>query len=361
MNPDHIVSNGGRGFVHTEVRDHQHAVVEELATAYDVEAVELDFFAAPGGCAHCLQLDEAQEQASVLTDFVRDCAATVIGRSGEPGLLGGRVYPTRELNQRAGFEVDTWLGEGLVDFVIPSSYSCFTLDSQMPIEWIVEVAHAQDISVYGILQPYYHDGRRTNTNVKHGSPEMVRAAASNFRQADVDGLCAWFMNWPLGNAERSILSEIGDAELTREGNKHYFLRQRPEKEDSFVYGAELPVAIAADPKKTHEISFTISDDPENKRIGSMTLKINVADLVAPDEFQVKLNGISLDSEPCRRSPRWHDAFAGVWLEFALNSVRPRKGVNTLQFSLSERPRDFAGGISIDDVELIVEYDLFAAS
>jgi len=360
MNPNHLVSNGGRGFAHTEVRDHQHAVVEELATRYDAEAVELDLSASPGGCAHCLNPDEAEEQASVMTDFVRDCAATVRGRSGEPGLLGARVYPTVELNRRAGYEVETWLSEGLLDFVIPSSYSCFVLDSQMPIDWIVEAAHQQETSVYGILQPFFHDGRRTNTNVKHGSPETMRAAASNFWQADVDGLCTWFMDWPLGDKERSILTEIGDADLTIEGNKQYFLRQRAEKEESFDYGAELPLAITADPVKTHEISLTISDDPENERIGRMALKINVADLVVADTFEVSLNGVSLDSETCRRSPRWHDAFTGVWLEFTLNKVRPHRGVNTLQFALRERPTDFGGGISIDDVELIVEYDLFKA-
>ncbi len=231
MNPEHSVSEGGRGFVHTEVNDHQRAVVEELATSYNTEGVELDFSAAPGGCAHCLNPDEAPEQASVLTDFVRDCAATVRGRTGDPGLLGVRIYPSAELNRRAGFEVETWLNEGLVDFIIPSSYSCFTLDAQMPIDWIVEAAHQQDISVYGILQPYYQDGGRRNTNVTHASPEKMRAAASNFWQADVDGLCTWFMDWPLEDEQRRILTDIGDPDLSLEGNKHYFLRQGSDNPD----------------------------------------------------------------------------------------------------------------------------------
>jgi len=361
MDPDHSVSNGGRGFVHTEVSDHQRAVVEELATSYNTEAVELDFSAAPGGCPHCLNPDEAPEQSSVLTGFVRDCAATVRGRSGGPGLLGARVYPTPDLNRRAGLDVETWLTEGLVDFLIPSSYSCFTLDSQMPINWIVEAAHQQDVSVYAMLQPFYHDGRRINTNVERVSPEKMRAAASNFWQADVDGMYTWFMDWPLEDVQRRILTDIGDPDLTREGNKHYFLRQRAENPDSFVYEAELPVAIKADPKKTHDISFTIFDDPQNKRIGSMRLKINVADLVPADLFEVGLNGVSLASEPCRRHPRWHDAYTGVWLEFQLNKVRPVRGPNTLQLALRKRPEGFEGEISIDDVELIVEYDLYATN
>ena len=360
MDPDHSVGNGGRGFVHSEVRDHQRSVVEELATAYNTEAVELDFSAAPGGCAHCLNPDEAPAQASVLTDFVRDCATAVRGRSGDAGLLGARVYPSPDLNQRAGLDVDTWLNEGLVDFLIPSSYSCFFLDSQMPIDWIVEAAHRQDTSVYGILQPYYLDGSRINTNIEHMSTEKMRAAAANFWQADVDGLCTWFMDWPLEQVQRQILTELGDPDLTREGTKHYFLRQRAENPARFVYDAELPVAIKADADKTHEISFTICDDPANERIGRMRLKINVADLVPADVFDVRLNGVCLASEPCRRYPRWHDAYIGTWMEFELNTVRPVRGTNTLQFALRERPASLEGEISIDDVELIVEYDLYAA-
>ncbi|MEE3334874.1 MAG: hypothetical protein VX255_00655 [Candidatus Latescibacterota bacterium] len=360
MDPDHSVGNGGRGFVHSEVRDHQRSVVEELATAYNTEAVELDFSAAPGGCAHCLNPDEAPAQASVLTDFVRDCATAVRGRSGDAGLLGARVYPSPDLNQRAGLDVDTWLNEGLVDFLIPSSYSCFFLDSQMPIDWIVEAAHRQDTSVYGILQPYYLDGSRINTNIEHMSTEKMRAAAANFWQADVDGLCTWFMDWPLEQVQRQILTELGDPDLTREGTKHYFLRQRAENPARFVYDAELPVAIKADADKTHVISFTISDDPTNERIGRIRLKINVADLVPADVFDVRLNGVCLASEPCRRYPRWHDAYIGTWLEFELNTVRPVRGTNTLQFALRERPASLEGEISIDDVELIVEYDLYAA-
>ena len=188
---------------------------------------------------------------------------------------------------------------------------------------------------------------------------MMRAAASNFWQAGVDGMYTWFMPWPLEDAQRRILSDIGDPDLAKEGNKHYFLRQRPENKDSFVYDAELPVAIPGpDSEKTYEIAFTTSDDPQNERISRMVLKINVSDLVTQDRFEINLNGVSLESEPCRRTARTYDAYTGVWLEFDLNQVRPRRGANTLEFSLRERPDGFGGGISIDDVELIVEYDLF---
>ncbi len=232
----------------------------------------------------------------------------------------------------------------------------------MPIDWIIEAAHEADTSVYGMLQPYFGDGRRYNTKVEHATPEMMRAAAANFCQVGVDGLYTWFLDWPLGNNERRILTDISDSEQSKEGNKHYFLRQRADEEDAFVYPAQLPVAIPhADPEQAYEVSFTISDDPENDRIQRMTLKINVGELVAQDRFEISLNGVSLESDPRRSTPRHHTPYTGVWLEFELHKVRPHRGVNTLKFVLLERPKDFDGAISIDDVELVVECDVFPNS
>ena len=112
MNPEHGVENGGRGFVHDEVRDHQLAVMKELATRYEVEGVELDFAAAPGGCPFCLNLDEAADHASLMTEFVGEVAEMVRGREGEPGQIGARIYPTEEMNRQCGLDVRTWLSEG---------------------------------------------------------------------------------------------------------------------------------------------------------------------------------------------------------------------------------------------------------
>ena len=92
MNPEHSVANGGRGFMHTEVRDHISAIVDELANRYDADGLELDFAASPGGCPFCLNPDEAPQNAQVLTDFVGDASATVRGRdSGCPRLPDTRA------------------------------------------------------------------------------------------------------------------------------------------------------------------------------------------------------------------------------------------------------------------------------
>ncbi len=361
MDPDHSVANGGRGFLHPEVRDHQYAQLEELATRYAVEGVELDFAAAPAGDAFCLAPKEASQHASVLTNFVRDVAAMVRRRPGSPGQVGVRVYPSKELNERAGLEVGAWLREGLVDFVTPMAYSCWVLDANMPIGWIVAAAHEKEIPVYGMLQPFYDNGERSNTKVERATPAMMRAAASNFWQAGVDGLYTWFMSWPLGQSERLILTEIGDPELVQEADKHYFLRRRAGNPDGFDYPAHLPVEIpCADPERRYRIPFTVADNAANDRIQRILLKLNITNLVTPDHLEVSLNGALLPPAACRRAIRPYDSYTGQWLTFSLAGMSLQQGANVLEIALCGRPAGFAGGVVVEDVEIIIEYGVYAA-
>jgi len=361
MNPEHSVANGGRGFLHPEVRDHQYAQLVELATRYAVDGVELDFAAAPGGDTFCLSPEDAPQEVSVLTNFVRDVAAMVRQRPGNPGQVGVRVYPAQELNERAGLEVDTWLREGLVDFVVPMAYSCFVLDANMPIDWIVAAAHEKEIPVYGMLQPYYDNGQRSNTKVVHATPAMMRAAAANFWHAGVDGLYTWFMPWPLGEPERLILSEIGDPDLVQEGDKHYFLRRRAENPGRFDYQAHLPLEIpTADPQKRYEIPFTVADNSANDRIQHARLKLNITNLVTLDHLEVSLNGNLLPATTCRYDMRPYDTYTGQWLTFDLAGMSLQQGANILAIALSGRPTGFTGSVVVEDVEIIIEYGVFTA-
>ncbi len=360
MDPKHALANGGQGFVHPEVRDHQFAVLEELATQYPVEGIELDFAASPGGSPFWLTSEDAPEYTPVMTEFVRRAAEMVRNRPGGPGQIGVRIYPTAELNQKTGLDVQTWLREGLVDFVVPMVYAFFVLDANMPIDWLVEEAHENDISVYGMLQPYYSEENRRFYSVEDATPAMMRAAAANFWARGVDGLYTWFLPWPLGDAERRLLTELGDPELVKEGDKHYFLRRRSEATSGHDYEAFLPIEIpTADGDARYQIPFSIADDTQNDRIQSVRLRLGVTNLVSADKFEVVLNGQSLAEERCIRSViRSRDPYAGQWLEFHLERVRPHQGRNVLEVALKERPAGFIGGVIVEDMEIFVEYGTY---
>jgi len=362
MAPEHALKSGGRGFAHPEVRAYLSAVLEELATGYGVEGVELDFAAAPGGGPFWLRPEDVAEYTPVMTDFVREVAEMARSRPGEPGQVGARVYPTEELNLKTGLDVRAWLREGLVDFVVPLMYADFVLDANMPIGWLVDAAHESDVSVYGMLQPYHRDQSRRFYTTENATPAMMRAAAANFWEAGVDGLYTWFLSWPLGEAERSILAQLGDPDLVREADKHYFLRRRSEACSGHEYEAPLPLEIpAADPGKRYGIPFAIADDTQSDRVRRLVLRVALSNLVSADWLEVRLNGTPLDPGTCRRDPiRSRDPYAGQRLEFDLRGARPQKGQNVLEISLLQRPAGLVGGVAVEDVEIIIEYGTYPA-
>jgi uncharacterized lipoprotein YddW (UPF0748 family) len=137
MDDAYVLDNGGRGWVNSEVRDHQFAVLEELATEYETDGVELDLAAPPGGTSYYFRKEDVQEYTPVMTEWVRETSAMVRGRPGDhPGQIGARVYPTEAINLAAGLDVRTWLSEGLLDYVVPMVYAS-NLDMNMPVDWLI--------------------------------------------------------------------------------------------------------------------------------------------------------------------------------------------------------------------------------
>ncbi len=358
IDPAHKVPEG-RGFAHPEVRDHQGAVLKELATEYPTDGIELDFAAPPGGGPFPLRPEDVPEYTPVITEWVRSISETVHNRPGKPGIVGARVYPTEEMCLNNGFDVRTWLKQGLVDYIVPMVYVYFNLDPDMPIDWAVEAAHEADASVYGMLQPYVRD-EATGSPVRiNPTAEQMRAVTANYWDRGADGMYGFFMQWPLGDTERRILSELGDPDLISESDKHYVLHERSDAAADIGYDAVLPLRIpSADPGKRYAIPFRIADDIEGagERVRRVTLKLSVDNLLSADQLTILLNGQSLECETCLRDyARGVAVYAGQQLELHLTRVRPRKGDNLLEVSLDKRPDNMVGGVVIHDVEVIVEY------
>ena len=294
-----------------------------------------------------------------MTDLVRQISEIVRGRAAGPGIIGARVFPTEEMCLRAGMDVRTWLKEGLVDFVAPLLYAYNVLDPDMPFDWLVEAAHESDVSVYGMLQPFVGHEATGAAEKKRPTPETMRAAAANYWDRGVDGLYTWYMQWPLGDAQRRMLTELGDPYLVREGNKRYVLPRRSKSAEELGYNVALPFRVpSGDTSTKRAIPFYISDDLQDasKRVRQVRLKMLVDNLVVADRMTVMLNGEPLSGEACTRSyPGAHGQYAAQRLDFSLEGVRPRRGANSLEISLDKRPAKLGGGITVEEVEVYVEY------
>ncbi len=360
MDDAHILDKDGRGWAHPEVRDHQFAVLQELATEYATDGIELDLAAPPGGTSYYFKKEDVQEYTPVMTDWVRETSAMVRGRSGEPGQIGARVYPTEAINLAAGLDVRAMLSEGLLDYVVPLVYGS-DLDMNMPIDWLIELAHANDAAVYAMIHPYFYRDSWQHVQVM-ATAEMMRAATAAYLDRGADGMYTWHMVWPPGDKERQILSEWGDSDAASEGNKHYTVCRRSEFDEAVGYNRPLPLEITTDELgKLYPIPFYIADDLEANadRLRRVTLKILIARLVSAHKLTLLLNGESIARENLRRD--YGDKvgpYLGQWLEFDLQDVRPRKGDNVLEISLDDRPETLAGPITIEDVEVVIEYGAY---
>ena len=244
----------------------------------------------------------------------------------------------------------------LIDYVAPMYYPDFTLDPNLPFDWMVKLAHDSGASVYPILQPNYLCGQQSTnylTGQDSATPAMMRAAAANYWSRGADGLITWFLHWPFRAAERSILTELGDPELVREKDKHYVLPQRVEAAAALGFDRSLPLKLAkTSPGPRGEIPFYVADDLRSNRVARVRLLLKIDNLVTADRLKVELNDADLSGEELHRTRHTFDQ----WLEYTLVSVRPAKGQNVLALTLESRPDGLEGLITVDVIELIVEYD-----
>ena len=128
--------------------------------------------------------------------------------------MGARIYPTESVNLGAGLDVRTWMREKLVDYVAPNVREPRVLHQNMEIDWLIELADTEDVSIYPLLHSMYREDKYANL-------AMMRAAFSNYRARNVDGLYTWALEWPLRDEQRDILIEQGNPNSSPVGPKHY--------------------------------------------------------------------------------------------------------------------------------------------
>ncbi len=194
---------------------------------------------------------------------------------------------------------------------------------------------------------------------------------ANYWERGADGVLSWFLQWPLGDAERRILSELGDPDIIAERDKCYVLARDSADGDTLHYKTNLPVVIEADDQDTHHpVPFYIADDMKERRerIRRVLLKIRVGDLVSADQLEFFLNGRSLADQSCTRDlyRRLDDvvinAFGGQWLEFHLRpEAWPERGDNLLEAVLHERAERLVSPLRIEQVHVLVEYGPYPSS
>jgi len=185
---------GAWDYAYDGVRQAMLDFTKEVLDGYEVDGIEYDYMR----WCHMFKRGEGAKNAHLLTDFTlktRELLDDAEKRRGCGRLLFGvRVPQIIEECETLGFDLATWIKEGLVDFVVPSDFM-FT-DTNMKTEDFVKLTEGTDCKVY----PAIHNRFAANDpdeQCRLMNPANFRAAAQNFYAYGADGISSYNyqMSW----------------------------------------------------------------------------------------------------------------------------------------------------------------------
>ena len=346
-----------------EVREHRFAHVKEICGLYDWDGVELDWqrhgFHLPDDYGYRLRY--------VLTDLQRAIRAMtneLAERRGRSFYLAARVSGTLEMCRKIGYDVPTWVEEGLVDILVPAASS--GTDPLIDIASFKALTRGTDIAVYGGLYGG-PDGPHVGPEDELTKRDMVLSGiASRFYAAGADGIHVfnWFAN---RDSRRGLLTSVGSPDTLRRKDKIHAATHRIRKQGIWrgasvndrVLG-EVPVPL----KRTMtddgpSITLHVSDDLAIDTPEHIELRVRVEEWVKGDDVLVIWDAAKLpDPRITYRHPLWpfiSDVSSVVWQSYDLRPEQVPPGDHNVKVVLKERHPRVASDIQLTDVELVIRY------
>ena len=340
--------NGGWSAVdygQPEIRDLAFRFIEEVCTNYDIDGVQMDFFRHLNYFrAHAEGRDVSQAELDMMTDIIRrirTMADEVGQKRGKPILLSVRVPDSLEICKAAGFDLEHWMEEDLIDLLVVSGY--FRLN---PWETSVALGHKYNVPVY----PCLSETRLADAEAKkvRASLECYRARAAEAWNAGADGI--YMFNFFNPNAPH--WKELGSPETLKPLDKVFTTGARGIGNLSFWYeGGEKFVNRSLlspvhprnlKPGQTETAELIVGENLSEQEHATVTLRLRIAELADPADVAVTLNGTTLS--PASRE--------GLFIEYPVDAALVKQGANNFEFVL--RP-GHEGGPAVQDLQLWVRH------
>ncbi len=191
-----------------EVRDKVFRILEDVASRYDVDGIEYDFFRHPAYFKPQMFGEPVtQEHCDMMTGLlgrIRQMTEYIAAKRGRPMLIACRVPDSVDYCRAMGLDLEKWLADDLVDIVSGPGY--FKLE---PWENFAELGKRYDVPVYACFV-----SRRI---MGGGEPEegtaikYWRGEALNAWNAGVDGI----YTFNRFNPNDQLFRELGNPELLK--------------------------------------------------------------------------------------------------------------------------------------------------
>ena len=316
----------GADFSWKVIRNMTFQVLEEMASNYDLDGLELDFWRHPPYFkTYAWGEPVTREETESITRLMRRVRrmADARGRErGRPLLIAVRVMDSPELSQDMGLDLVTWLREDLVDLVIVGEVAL------APWEETIRLAHRYGVPVYPCI-------RRSIIGEERGSLESFRAQALTAWKQGADGIYL-FNLFPEEDHDRKY-RELGDPNGLERLDKLYSLD--PVGRESFKryihdfekYKAQEPVSplspVELEPDTNYTIPMYLADRSLSQAIvGKRPLvraRLQLENLDPEAAVRFSVNGHRLEAEE-----RVQDE-----LRFSISPTRLHTGYNHFRISV----------------------------
>jgi len=362
-------------YAHEPVRQQILAYIEDLLSSYEVDGIEFDYLR----WCHMFEPGEGTKHADVLTDFTRRAcelleAATQRRRCNQL-ILGVRVPQTLEECDYLGFDVATWIKEGLVDYVVPTDF--FYTDFNAKTEDFVKLAEGTDCKIYPAVHPIICWGDEPGImNLAN-----YRAAAQNFYAYGADGLETYNYQYHWGRrvfphrpkgweaymwpSALGYFHELRDAQTVSQSDRHYLfypLWSRPAETD-FCHDERIKLDRAGSNLNGSQC-FRIAEDLSNPKL-RVTLQFKAVGMSEDDVLEIQLNSTKVPNKSVTRifiedgQNKWQGRELPAFYSYVIDLDRGMpnpfiiNGDNQLTVSLIPTEGQNAGDVIIDELEVYV--------
>jgi hypothetical protein len=275
-------------FAIPEVRELKYRVIVELFEKYDFDGLEIDFLRS----APYFLPGHESENAVLLTELLQRVRRHLNARGkqrGRPIQLAVRVNESLVSCQKDGYDVATWIKQGLVDIV--------TLGSgvmDIEIEEFRQLAGRRKVHVYPCLYGW-------PSKYSPIPAELATGLALNYWQQGADGI--YLFNWfphTRNNSEATgpymatLLKQLGSPDTLRAGQSYWmFAADRGRPQRAYQYNwlhCVLPAALPSGKglQATIRVGEQLPDDAQ------ITMQMLVENLQPNDVLAVTLNGVSIE-------------------------------------------------------------------
>ena len=275
------------------VRESKLAMLREVLGDYRADGIELDFMFD----RFYFKASEIEQNTPLMSRFVgeiREMANEIGHQQGREIPIMARVDLKREDNLALGLDVETWLKEGSIDFVVGQDPNVL-VDPVIQAPWLAAAANSAGASAY------YRPPRRIyDERVGLPSIEMYRALGQTLREQGYAGMYLGYLPWPLAEREHQILREVAYPEVHARSDKRYLLQPREGEMDGPTTTPERQLPVELEEGKTISVSVPIADDLESARAdGEMrkpVLTLRFSFFCIEDEIEIRFNGKVLPRE-----------------------------------------------------------------